>query len=51
MQQPIEFYNKEINQLNTKFNTVKKQLLRTRMLRLLAFITIVLDIKIFFLEN
>lgn len=41
MQEPIEFYNKEINQLNTKFNTIKKQLLKTRMLRLLAFITIV----------
>ncbi len=40
MQELIEFYNEEINQLNTKFNTLKKQLLTTRMLRLLAFLAI-----------
>ncbi len=40
MQEPIQFYNEEINQLNTKLSTLKKQLLTTRMLRLLAFLAI-----------
>ncbi|MBA6156802.1 DNA mismatch repair protein MutS [Tenacibaculum sp. S7007] len=40
MQESIQFYNEEINQLNKKFNTLKKQLLTTRMLRLLAFLAI-----------
>ncbi len=40
MQQPIPFYNQEINNLNTELIALKKQLLTTRVLRLLAFLSI-----------
>ncbi|MBE7645203.1 DNA mismatch repair protein MutS [Tenacibaculum finnmarkense genomovar ulcerans] len=40
MQEPIQFYKEEINSLNTTLITLKKQLLTTRILRLLAFLTI-----------
>ncbi len=51
MQEPIQFYNEEINQLNTKFNTLKKQLLTTRMLRLLAFLAITFTIYLAFTKS
>ncbi|WP_275315088.1 MutS-related protein [Tenacibaculum bernardetii] len=40
MQQPIPFYKEEINSLNTLLIALKKRLLITRVLRLLAFLTI-----------
>ncbi|MGB1042543.1 MAG: MutS-related protein [Tenacibaculum sp.] len=40
MQQPITFYNEEINNLNTILTKLKKQLFTTRILRLLAFLSI-----------
>ncbi len=40
MQEAIQFYKEEINHLSAKLKDVKSQLLRTRMLRLLAFLSI-----------
>ena len=51
MQQPIPFYKEEINSLNTVLIALKKQLLITRILRLLAFLTISFSAYIAFTKN
>ena len=51
MQQPIPFYKEEINSLNTVLIALKKQLLITRILRLLAFLTISFSAYIAFVKN
>ncbi|CAM1358335.1 DNA mismatch repair protein MutS [Tenacibaculum soleae] len=51
MQQPIPFYKEEINSLNTVLTGLKKRLLITRVLRLLAFLTISISTYIAFTKN
>ncbi|MEX6626687.1 MutS-related protein [Tenacibaculum salmonis] len=51
MQEPIQFYKEEINSLNTSLIGLKKQLLTTRILRLLAFLTITLSAYIGFTKD
>ena len=51
MQQPIPFYKEEINSLNTVLIALKKRLLITRVLRLLAFLTISFSAYIAFTKN
>ncbi|WBX71301.1 MutS-related protein [Tenacibaculum retecalamus] len=51
MQQPIPFYKEEINSLNAVLIALKKRLLTTRILRLLAFLTIFFSAYIAFTKN
>ncbi|WBX73762.1 hypothetical protein PG913_00440 [Tenacibaculum pacificus] len=51
MQEPIQFYKEEINSLNTILIGLKKQLLTTRILRLLAFLTIALSAYVGFTKD
>lgn len=51
MQQPIPFYKEKINSLNAVLTGLKKRLLITRVLRLLAFLTISLSAYIAFTKN
>ena len=46
MQQPITFYNEEIKSLNVKLTKLKKQLVSTRILRFLVFLSISFSIYI-----
>ncbi|WP_271407057.1 MutS-related protein [Tenacibaculum soleae] len=51
MQQAIQFYTQEINNLNIVLSTLKKQLLITRVLRLLTFLTLSFSIYISIVKN
>ena len=51
MQQPIQFYKEEINNLNGDLTKLKKQLFSTRILRLLAFLAICFSTYIAITKN